>query len=212
LAKGGTGIMRFYLSVYLSVYLVFGGASAFGKDVVTGGGKVGLFQAKAGSRYKDKQLDICEMGYAVGFEDYINRKGEYSVLTGSITLWGNAGSKLAPLLVLNVLLYDLDAINRKRELVQLNDSYLAIGRKSYDLLEAASFPCDQSGLCVRYDAIKYPELTKILERDFDLHFQRDQGPAMSVPVNLARDAPAEADKFSACVAKLVPIYMKRLSN
>lgn len=205
--------MRFYLSVFLSFYLVLGGASALGKDIATGGGKVGLFQAKAGSRYKDKQLDICEMGYAVGFEDHINRKGEYSVLTGSITLWGNAGSKhLPPMLVLNILLYDLDAINRKRELVRLKDSYLAIGRKSYNLLEAASFPCDQLGLCIGYDAMKYPELTKILERDFDLHFQRDQRPVMSVPVNLARDAPAEADKFSACVAKLVPIYTKRLGN
>jgi hypothetical protein len=185
---------------------------ASAQDIATGGGSVLLVEAQATDRTVGGQLDSCEMTYMVAFEDHIYRRGAVSFLRGAVSFMGFTKAKdKPPAIILKVTAFDLE--NQNPKFAPLNYAFLTVAGQSYAKKEFVNFKCEDGGLCIGYEMLKFPELGDLFSDDFEINFNRAGGGSdVKVPISFVRDKPAEALKFSSCMVKLLDVVRQKFQE
>ena len=173
------------------------------QDTATGGGRVTLVDAQSTERTVKGQLDSCEMTYTVAFEDHIYRRGALSFLRGNVSFMGFMNAKDKPPAVM-LKVTGFDVVNQNTNFAPLGYAYLSAKGQSFAKKEFVNFQCEDGGLCIGYEMLKYPDLGFAISDDFEINFSRANGSSdVKVPISFLRDRPAESLNFSQCMIKLL---------
>ena len=197
------------LFAVIVIPLVIASAGA-AQDAATGGGGVRLLDVKSWERTAGGKLDACEITFGVGFEDFIYRNGALVVLKGAVSFMANPGDKI-PAIVLKVSAFDYE--NDKLRSTPISYAYLSVAGNSYAGKEVTKFTCEDGGLCLGYDAMKYLELGQAIGNEFEINFNRRPGGSdVRVPLSILRERPKESMAYSQCVLKLLDVIMEKLAK
>ena len=123
------------------------------------------------------------MTYLIAFEDHIYRRGAITFLRGSVSLTGFVATKdKPPAILLKVTAFDLAGENP--QFSPLGYGFLSAVGQSYARKEAVVFTCEDGGLCIGYEALKYPELMIAIGQEFEINFNRAEGKSdVKIPVS-----------------------------